>query len=159
VNEAVGTSTNLPPALPSGRDAAIAAARAASEKKAFDVRILEVRDLIVITDYFVIASGATDRQVRTIVEEVETSLSAMGLRAIRREGEREGRWILLDFGDLVLHVFVHEEREYYELERLWKDAPEIAWSDAAGGSATGDGSSGTNSGSAAGSGTRRRARP
>ena len=89
--------------------------------------MLEVRDLIVITDYFVIASGATDRQVRTIADEVEKVLAERDLKPVRREGEREGRWILLDFVDVVVHVFVDEDRRYYELERLWKDAPRVRW--------------------------------
>jgi ribosome-associated protein len=91
------------------------------------VVILEVRDLIVITDYFVIASGATDRQVRTIADEVEKVLAGRDLKPVRREGEREGRWVLLDFVDVVVHVFVEEDRRYYELERLWKDAPRVRW--------------------------------
>jgi ribosome-associated protein len=91
------------------------------------VVVLEVRDLIVITDYFVIASGISDRQVRSIVDEVERILSAKGATAIRREGQSGGRWVLLDFVDLVVHVFVDEERDYYELERLWKDAPKVRW--------------------------------
>jgi ribosome-associated protein len=89
--------------------------------------VLEVRDLIVITDYFVIASGTSDRQVRTIADEVERVLAERGSKAIRREGRSDGRWILLDFGDLVVHVFATEEREYYELERLWADAPRLRW--------------------------------
>lgn len=80
-----------------------------------------------ITDYFVIASGATDRQVRTIADEVEKVLAERDLKPVRREGEREGRWVLLDFVDVVVHVFVDEDRRYYELERLWKDAPRVRW--------------------------------
>jgi ribosome-associated protein len=89
--------------------------------------VLEVRELIVITDYFVIASGTSDRQVRTIADEVERVLAERGSKAIRREGRADGRWVLLDFVDLVVHVFVTEEREYYELERLWSDAPRLRW--------------------------------
>ena len=89
--------------------------------------MLEVRDLIVITDYFVICSGTSDRQVRTIADAVEKSLAERGTKAIRREGRSDGRWVLLDFVDLVVHVFVDEERRYYELERLWKDAPKLRW--------------------------------
>jgi ribosome-associated protein len=89
--------------------------------------VLEVRDLIVITDYFVIASGTSDRQVRTIADEVERVLAERGSTAVRREGRSDGRWVLLDFVDLVVHVFVTEEREYYELERLWSDAPRLRW--------------------------------
>ena len=148
MNEVAGTK-RAPASLPPARESAIAAARAAAEKKAFDVRILEVGSLIVITDYFVVASGTTERQVRTIVGEVEKTLAAAGLRAIRREGEHEGRWVLLDFGDVVVHVFANEERQYYELERLWKDAPEISWSDAMDGGAEAEtGSSSSSSGSA-----------
>lgn len=80
-----------------------------------------------ITDYFVIASGANDRQVRTIADEVEKVLAGRDLKPVRREGEREGRWVLLDFVDVVVHVFVDEDRRYYELERLWKDAPRVRW--------------------------------
>jgi ribosome-associated protein len=109
------------------RELAILAARAASAKRARDVVVLEVRDLIVITDYFVIASGASDRQVRTIAEEVERALAAEGPKPIRREGEREGRWVLLDLVDLVVHVFRDQERDYYGLERLWADASPVEW--------------------------------
>ena len=80
-----------------------------------------------ITDYFVIASGTSDRQVRTIADEVERILAERGSKAVRREGRSDGRWVLLDFVDLVVHVFVTEEREYYELERLWSDAPRVRW--------------------------------
>lgn len=106
---------------------AVAAARAAADKMATDVVVLEVRELIVITDYFVIASGISDRQVRTIADEVERVLSERGTKPIRREGRADGRWVLLDFVDLVVHVFVDEERRYYELERLWSDAPKVRW--------------------------------
>lgn len=114
----------------SSREVAVAAARAASEKQASDIRILDVSRQIVIIDHFVIASGATERQVRTIVDEVEKALAGLGRKPLRREGERDGRWVLLDLGDVVVHVFVEEERRYYELERLWKDAGEIEWSEA-----------------------------
>jgi ribosome-associated protein len=109
------------------REAAVAAARAAASKQARHVVVLDVRDLIVITDYFVIASGTSDRQVRTIAEEIERAVKAQGLRPLRREGQREGRWVLLDFVDFVAHVFQDEDREYYGLERLWADAPPVNW--------------------------------
>ena len=89
--------------------------------------VLDVRELIVITDYFVIASGTTDRQARTIADEIEKVLASRDLKPVRREGQREGRWLLLDFVELVVHVFVEEDRHYYELERLWKDAPRVRW--------------------------------
>ncbi|MGH2674685.1 MAG: ribosome silencing factor [Actinomycetota bacterium] len=109
------------------RDLAVAAARAAAGKQGKQIVILDVGDLIGITDYFVIASGTSDRQVRTVAEEIERTLKARGVRPVRREGEREGRWVLLDFVDFVAHVFRGEEREYYDLERLWSDAPTIEW--------------------------------
>jgi ribosome-associated protein len=111
------------------REAAVAAARAAAAKQAEHIAILDVHGLIVITDYFVICSGTSERQVKTIVEEVETSLRGLDRRPVRREGETEGRWVLLDYVDVVVHVFADEEREYYDLERLWRDAPRHAWQD------------------------------
>jgi ribosome-associated protein len=113
--------------LTSSRELAIAAARAASSKNARDILILDVSELIVITDYFVIASGGSDRQVKTVAEEIERSVAATGMKPVRREGEREGRWVLLDFVDFVAHVFRDQEREYYGLERLWRDAPIVPW--------------------------------
>lgn len=101
------------------------AVRAAADKKAADVVTLDVRETIGITDYFVICSGSSDRQVKTIAEEVTKQLKAVGSKPVRREGDREGGWILLDYGDFVVHVFAAEAREYYDLERLWKDAPRV----------------------------------
>ena len=109
------------------RDVAVAAARAAAEKQAEDIVVLDVHELIVITDFFVVCSGSTDRQVKSVVEEVEKELRERGLRPVRREGEREARWVLLDYVDVVVHVFADEERDYYDLERLWRDAPRVAW--------------------------------
>ena len=106
---------------------AIAAARAASTKQADRVVILDMRELLVITDYFVIASGSSERQVKTIAEEIERAIRDLGAKPVRREGDREASWILLDFVDFVAHVFMAEEREFYDLERLWADAPRIAW--------------------------------
>lgn len=104
---------------------ATAAALAASDKLATDVVALDVSDQLVITDVFLLASAPNDRQVRAIVDSVEERLNDLGAKPIRREGEREGRWVLLDFGDLVVHVQHAEEREYYALERLWRDCPAI----------------------------------
>ncbi len=108
------------------REYAMLAAHAAAEKKAADVVVLDVATSIVITDYFVIASGSTDRQVRAIADEIEMQLKEAGLRAIGREGEREAKWILLDFGDIVVHVFQPDEREFYRLEKLWNDTDRLA---------------------------------
>lgn len=100
------------------------AAEAADEKKAADIVVLDVADTLVITSYFVIATGASDRQVRSIAEEIEDTLrEKAGVKPIGREGEREGKWVLLDFADVVVHVFQPEERDFYRLERLWSDAP------------------------------------
>jgi len=111
------------------KEVAVAAARAASAKQASRVVILDVRELIVITDYFVIASGSSDRQVKTILEEVDKALRLLGVRPVRTEGEPEAGWVLLDYIDAVVHVFAEEEREYYDLERLWRDAPKVSWED------------------------------
>jgi len=113
--------------LPESRQVAVSAARAAAEKQGLDIAVLDVRSLIVITDYFVIASGSTSRQVKTIVDSVEEALRGLGVKPLRREGETEGRWVLLDYVDVVVHVFGAEERRYYDLERLWKDADRLAW--------------------------------
>lgn len=109
------------------REMAVAAARAAAGKKARDVMILDMREVFILTDFFVICSGNTDRQVAAIQEAVEEKLGALGLRPVRREGVRHRRWVLLDYLDIVVHIFRQEEREYYEIERLWKDAPPVDW--------------------------------
>lgn len=111
--------------LSDSKSKAMVAAEAASSKKASDVVILEVGPLIGITDFFVIATGNNERQVATIAEEVDKQLREAGLKPYRREGEKERRWVLLDYLDIVVHVFHKEDREFYELERLWKDAPKL----------------------------------
>jgi len=107
---------------------AIRAAQAADEKKADQVVILDMRGLTVVTDYFVICSGETMTQVRAITRGIEETLEREGVRRLRREGGDDSRWVLLDFGGVVVHVFHHAEREYYDLERLWADAPRVEWS-------------------------------
>ena len=101
------------------------AARAASEKLAADILAFDVSDQLAITDAFLIASGNNDRQVKAIVDEVEDKLREVGAKPIRREGERDGRWVLIDYGEIVVHVQHEEEREFYALERLWRDCPTI----------------------------------
>ena len=104
------------------------AAAAAAAKKANHVVILDVSKLLVITDHFLICSGNSDRQVRTIADEVERHLrETHSMKPYRREGEREARWILLDYVDFVVHVFQKADREYYDLERLWADAPRLEY--------------------------------
>ncbi|HUZ43187.1 MAG TPA: ribosome silencing factor [Acidimicrobiales bacterium] len=109
---------------------AATAARAATDKKGEDTIVLEVGPLLSITDAFVITSGSNDRQVRTIAEEVEAQVrTAMDRAPLRVEGLSDAHWILLDYGDVVVHVFLDETRRYYDLERLWADAPRIIWED------------------------------
>ena len=107
------------------RELALVAAAAAADKKAHDVIVLDVSDQLVITDCFVIASAPNERQVGAIVDNVEEKMRAAGTKPVRREGERDGRWVLLDFVDVVVHVLHEEERTFYALERLWKDCPRI----------------------------------
>ena len=109
------------------RRAAIAA-RAADDKKATDIVVLDVGDIISITEMFVLASGTNTRQVKTIAEEVELALKVYDDEAPRAvEGIDDATWVLLDYGDVIVHVFLEETREYYDLERLWGDAPEVSW--------------------------------
>jgi len=110
---------------------ALAAAQAAADKLALDIVILDVSEQLVITDVFVIASAPNERQVQAIIDEIEDRLRVLGAKPVRREGEREGRWVLLDFVDIVVHVQHSDERMFYELERLWKDCPVIPFADAA----------------------------
>lgn len=100
-----------------------AAAEAAADKLAEDIVAFDVSEQLFITDAFVLCSAPNDRQVRAVVDEVRKRLSQLGAKPIRREGEREGRWVLLDYVDIVVHIQHTDEREYYALERLWKDCP------------------------------------
>jgi ribosome-associated protein len=102
------------------------AAAAAADKLASDIIAYDVSEQLVITDAFLLCSATNDRQVRAIVDEIEERLRKAGTRPARREGEREMRWVLLDYIDVVIHVQHAEERVYYSLERLWKDCPVIA---------------------------------
>ena len=107
------------------------AAQAAASKKGDDIVILDVGAVLVITDSFVITSAPNDRLVRTIAEEVERRVKEAGGPApLRIEGQREAEWVLLDYGDFVVHVFLEETRRFYDLERLWADAPRVAWEEA-----------------------------
>ncbi|WP_042436912.1 ribosome silencing factor [Streptacidiphilus albus] len=103
------------------------AAQAAADKLAHNIIAFDVSDALAITDAFVVASAPNDRQVKAIADAIEEQLQKEhGVKPVRREGEREGRWILLDFLDIVVHVQHSEERSYYGLERLWKDCPELS---------------------------------
>ena len=119
------------PATERARELALTAAQAAADKKAEDIMILDVADQLVITDAFVLASAPNERQVLSIVDAIEEKLAQLPEKAkpVRREGERGGRWVLLDYVDIVVHVQHSEEREFYALDRLWKDCPTIPFVD------------------------------
>ena len=101
------------------------AAAAAADKLATGIIAYDVSEQLVITDAFLLCAASNDRQVRSIVDEIEAKLRLAGAKPVRREGEREGRWVLLDYIDVVIHVQHAEERVFYALERLWKDCPQI----------------------------------
>ena len=119
------------PASERAVELALAAAQAAADKKANDIVILDVADQLVITDAFLVASAPNERQVQAIVDAIEERLLGLLEKAkpVRREGERSGRWVLLDYVDIVVHVQHSEEREFYALDRLWKDCPTIPFVD------------------------------
>lgn len=119
------------PASERARELALTAAQAAADKKAQDISIIDVTDRLVITDAFVLAAAPNERQVNAIVDEIEEKLRALPepAKPVRREGERDGRWVLLDYVEVVLHVQHHDDREFYALDRLWKDCPIIPFTD------------------------------
>ena len=108
-------------------DWAATAAAVADDKQGTDTVVLEVGAVLVITDFFVITSATNTRQVRTIADEVEKKLKEVGVAPLREEGRSDLTWVLLDYGDLVVHVFLTETREFYGLERLWADADRMEW--------------------------------
>ena len=105
------------------------AAQAAADKLASDIVLIDVSDRLAITDVFVVATGNNERQVEAIMDSVEEQLRLGGHKPIRREGQRDGRWVLLDYGDIVVHIQHSEQRIFYSLERLWKDCPFIPFVD------------------------------
>jgi ribosome-associated protein len=109
----------------SSKEKAILCAQAALDHKAIDLAILEVKKLSSFADYFVICSGSSDRQVQAIASYIEEKLGKQGLYPLGIEGKREGRWVLLDYGDVIIHIFYEPIREFYDLERLWSDAPKV----------------------------------
>ena len=110
---------------------ATTAAQAAADKKAQDIVLIDVADQLYITDAFVIASASNERQVASVVDAIEEALLNLPEKAkpVRREGERQGRWVLLDYIDVVIHIQHAEEREFYALDKLWKDCPTIEFVD------------------------------
>jgi len=117
--------TATPRALELVREAALAA----EDKLATEIIAFDVSDQLVITDAFLLCSAANDRQVRAVVDAIEERLRGLGAKPVRREGERDGRWVLLDYADIVVHVQHTEERAFYPLERLWRDCPLISLPD------------------------------
>ncbi len=113
------------------RELAVLAGNAAADKLATDIVLIDVSERLAITDVFVIATGNNERQVEAIVDEVEEKLRLAGHKPLRREGRRDGRWVLLDYADIVVHVQHAEERVFYALERLWKDCPFIPFTPSA----------------------------
>ncbi len=111
----------------SSKEKALLCAQAALDHKAIDLAILEVKKLSSFADYFVISSGSSDRQVQAIASHIEEKLGKQGLHPLGIEGKREGRWVLLDYGDVIIHIFYQPIREFYNLERLWSDAPKVEW--------------------------------
>lgn len=108
-----------------GRRTAQRAARAALDKKAADLTVLDVQGVSSVTDYFLVCSGKSTPHVRTIIDAIRTELKADGIRPLHAEGRPESGWVLLDYGDVLVHVFLEDTRAYYALERLWGDAPSV----------------------------------
>jgi ribosome-associated protein len=119
------SSASLSEGADPSREKALACARAAIDKKAENVKVLDLTELSGFTDYFVICSGMSDRQVQAIAESVEFEMEAAGHELVSIEGYAEGRWVLMDLGDVVVHIFLDALREYYDLENLWVDAPRV----------------------------------
>lgn len=114
-------------------EATVVAALAADDKLAINTLIVEVGEVLGITDYFLITAGSNPRQVRAIANNIEEMVARdCDIKALRREGNDTFEWVLIDFGSFVCHVFVEEHRAYYELERLWRDRPRIAWAEDSG---------------------------
>lgn len=122
------TNVNQPVSKSQAIEWAIRAAQTADDKKGVDTVILDVGDLLAITEAFVITSAANNRLVKSIAEDIEKRLKEEGGPSPRRlEGRNDASWILMDYGDFVVHVFLDETREFYDLERLWGDAPKVEW--------------------------------
>ena len=119
------TQTTLQEELDPSKTKALVCARAAIDKKAENLKVLDLTDISGFTDYFVICSAVSDRQVQAIADSVEASLESAGFETLSCEGYAEGRWVLMDCGDVVVHIFLDALREYYDLESLWVDAPQV----------------------------------
>lgn len=104
-------------------------AKTMADKKARNIIIMDMREISMVTDYFIICSAGAATQVKAIADHVEETLDSEGVCFLHKEGYREGRWILMDYGDCVAHIFVEEDREFYNLERLWGEAPQLVYED------------------------------
>lgn len=104
-----------------------AAVDLASDKKAFDILLLDVRDVTTIADYFLVCSGNNSRQIQAIAEAIDEELGKQGAQLLHREGVADSGWLLLDFGDIIVHIFGPKEREYYRFERLWGEAKTVVY--------------------------------
>ena len=113
--------------LPAALERACLSARVAADNKASDVLVLDMRGITPLYDYFVLATGASRRQIHTIAEEVDAALRAVDDRRLAIEGYQASKWVVQDYGDVVVHVFDAPTREYYALEELWADAPRVDW--------------------------------
>ncbi|MFP4661807.1 MAG: ribosome silencing factor [Halanaerobiales bacterium] len=107
------------------KEIAVMAAEAADDKKAIDIEVLDVQELTIIADYFVICSGNSETQVKAIANGIEKELSEEGIEPQKVAGKQDSRWILMDYADVIIHIFHKDEREFYELDRLWADAEKI----------------------------------
>ena len=105
------------------------ACKAIDDKKALDIKVIDIREVSVIADYFVITSGSNLNQVQAIVDNVEEQLGRVGFEPKQIEGTRNSNWILMDYGDLIIHVFDEENRLFYDLERIWRDGKQITKED------------------------------
>jgi ribosome-associated protein len=121
------TTSPAPARLPPGKDRAIECARIAADLRCKDVVILEVQRIVGWTDYLVIATGGSRRQLASVADEIDHRMKALGDKPMAFEGYEAGGWMVIDFGDVVVHLFDEEKRAYYQLERLWEDAPRIEW--------------------------------
>ncbi len=109
------------------KEIAIACAKIADQKKAQDIVILDVDKISSITDYFVICSAINERQLHAIADEIDKELKKLSIKKYGMEGYREAKWVLIDYGDFIIHIFEKERRNYYDLELLWGDAPKVEW--------------------------------
>jgi ribosome-associated protein len=129
VISAVGVPSTGAPPLPSGLQRACLAAKTAADNKALNIVVLDLRSITPIFDFFVISTAASRRQVHTVVEDTDAALRAVGDERLAVEGYESSKWVVQDYGDVVVHVFDTDTRDYYNLEELWADAEKVDWED------------------------------